>query len=398
MDITAILQSLVSPQQKQAPLNINRLPEGAKLTGTVIQADLDGMVLMDFGKFRAVAKIAIPVDKGQILHFNVVKTDEQITLKISPPEIPETPDLSSLKPSTQSLSVARFEIVSDQVYKEILSEIKTLSAQNMTLPDGQKIPPTIQHALQKIDVFLEPMALEKGVFQIVSQLKAFVEDSGIFFEKKIEKAVINLMRTSLKASTEDLGSATEIKQIIAKDLKPDLLILKSFLDDPEVISKAVNRKGLQHLHEAVTHLLANVDQQQEIATHRPNDPDTAQVFTYVLPFQEENQKTRFKIYYPKKKPGEQTGSHRVSLLLEMEHLGTVRADLVPVNKDLNITFFVQNDITRQLIEANYAVLTDALDTTFNHFFLRATISEKKIDQFDTEDLNLTSNRQIDIRA
>ncbi len=398
MDITAILQSLVSPHQKQVPVNLNQLPEGAKLTGTVIQSDIDGMVLMDFGKFRAVAKIAIPVDKGQVLHFNVVKTDEQVTLKIAPPDISTIPEQSAPKPSAQSLPLARFEVVSDQVYKEILSEIKTLSSRNMTLPDGQKIPPTIQHALQKIGVFLEPVALEKGVFQMVSQLKSFVEDSGLFFEKKIEKAVINLVRTSLKVSAEDLGSTTAIKQIIAKDLKPDLLILKSFLDDPELISKAVNRKGLQHLHDAVTHLLANVDQQQEIATHRPNDPDTAQVFTYVLPFREENQKTRFKIYYPKKKAAGQTGSHRVSLLLEMEHLGTVRADLVPINKDLNITFFVQNDATRQLIEANYGVLTDALDTTFNHFFLRSTISENKIDQFDTEDLNLTSNRQIDIRA
>jgi len=398
MDITAILHSFISSQQKQAPVNLNELKNETRLTGRVIQTDVDGMVLIDFGNFRAVAKIAFPVDKGQLLNFVVAKTGDQVTFKVALPEILESSDPHISKPSTPDQAVGRFEIISDRIYKELLSDIHALLHKNMTLPEGDKIPLNIRQSLEKLDAFFIPMAIGKNIFKLVSQLKAFVENSGVFFEKKMEHAITNLMRTSLKVSARELSSAPDIKQIISKDLKPDLLVLKMYFTDPEITSKVIDQKGLQRIQGAVDQLLANVYQQQEISVNRPNDPDTVQVFSYVLPFQDVDQKSRFKVYYPRKKSGEKTGSHRVSLLLEMDRLGTIRADLIPVNKDLNITFFVQNEETRQLIETNYEMLTDALDTTFNNFFLKAMVSEKKIDRFDTEDYDLTSNRQIDIKA
>lgn len=398
MDITATLQTLIPPQQKQGSINFKEMANGTKLTGRVVQSDADGMVVMDFGNFRAIAKIAFSVDKGQILNFNLVKTDDHITLKVSLPEIAKPSDMHIPKLAPSNSTIAWFEIISDTIYKELLSDIQTILIKNMNLPDGEKIPSNIQQSLEKLDAFFAPMAMGKGVFKLISQLKAFVEDSGVFFEKKIERAITNLMHTSLKVSAKDLSSAPEIKQIISEDLKPDLLILRTYLADLKMTAKGMDQKGLQRIQGALDQLLANVSQQQEISINRPNDPDAVQVFSHTLPFQDKDQQARFKVYYPRKKSGEKTGSHRVSLLLKLDRLGTVRADLIPVNKDLNITFFVQNEETRQTIEANYEVLTDTLDPIFNNLFLKAMVSAKKIDRFDTEDYNLASNQQIDIRA
>ncbi len=419
MDISALLQATVSPIQKQLPTDLSDLKSGLKsnltVTGRVIQADLDGKVLIDFGNFRAAAKIAIPVEKGQVLDFVLEKKGDQLAVKVILPDNREAPVSNVSNTSKTALpsqiapqltevqtqasqAVRHFEILPDKVYKELLADIKTLLSKNTIQPEGQKFPPNIQHSLEKITTFFKPMPVGQDIFNQVSQLKSFVEDSGIFFEKKIEDVITQLARTSEKVSTGDIGTSTDIKHILSKDLKPNLLILKNYLSDPEVMDKIIDPKGLQRIQSSVEQLLSNVHQQQEVSTNRPNDPDMLQVFSYTLPFQDSEQKSRIKVYYPKKKVGQKAGSHRVSLLLDMDRLGTVRADLVPVNKDLNITFFVKNEDTRQLIEANYDELTDALVTTFDHFYINAMVSDKKIERFDTEDFGPTSNRQIDIKA
>ncbi len=421
MDISALIQSTVSPQSKHIPPDLSNLKSGFKLSGRVIQTDPNGTALIDFGNFRAATKMAIPVQKGQVLDFVIEKKDGQLAVKIVPTESQEPPP-SRVSNTTQTdipirtavsnkslqqnqewqiqkeLPAQKFEIIPDKVYKALLTDIEKLLTQNASQPPVKKIPSTIQQSLQQITTYFKPLPTGNDLTSQISQLKTFIEDSGIFFEKKIEEAITQLTRATQTSGSSDTRVPLDIKQVVAKDLKPHLLILKNYFADPEVAGKLIDPKGVQRVQQTVDQILLNVSQQQEVAINRPNDPDLLQVFSYTIPLQEEDQKSRIKIYYPKKKVGQNKGSHRVSLLLDMDRLGTVRADLVPVNTDLNITFYVKNDSSRQLVESNFEELLESLATTYNHFYITATVSDQKIDRFETEDGTDTSNKQIDIKA
>jgi hypothetical protein len=58
------------------------LKPGDKLAGKVIQVKSGGKILVDFGKFRAVAKNQFPVKEGEIIHVIVVAKRPKLKLRL----------------------------------------------------------------------------------------------------------------------------------------------------------------------------------------------------------------------------------------------------------------------------------------------------------------------------
>ncbi|MBC2743037.1 MAG: hypothetical protein HGJ93_08315 [Desulfosarcina sp.] len=60
------------------------LVSGESLQGRITGFEKDGLTLVDFGKFKAFAKIDIPVRQGQTIPLTVVKTDNGIAFEVAP--------------------------------------------------------------------------------------------------------------------------------------------------------------------------------------------------------------------------------------------------------------------------------------------------------------------------
>jgi hypothetical protein len=208
-------------------------------------------------------------------------------------------------------------------------------------------------------------------------------------------ATVTAQNQSSTAPVSDTLSPTvleSVRQILAGDLKPQLLILKRFLDQvshhPDV-SKEVDAKDLSILRQVVHQMLSHVEQQQDQAVRRTVEPDLYQVFTHLLPIKDQEAPVRLKIYYPQKgRAAENDSQHRIALLLDMDQLGLVRADLHMVEQQLRIQFFVQDDIVQQMFVQHGHTVAEVLEGEgyFETVVIDTRVSMEKIQQFEGEDL------------
>jgi hypothetical protein len=117
----------------------------------------------------------------------------------------------------------------------------------------------------------------------------------------------------------------------------------------------------------------------------------------VLPLKEGEQTARLKVYYQKKrKSGSQKG-FRISVLLSLDRLGDLRTDFFLLEKDLTITFFVKEDPAKIKLQENLPVLQELLHDFFDRILLKVIVSEKKVTDFDREDLQIAGDRRVDLR-
>ncbi len=193
-----------------------------------------------------------------------------------------------------------------------------------------------------------------------------------------------------------------IRHVLARDLKPQLLILKSFLSDADghpAVRNAGQDRDVTMLRQVVDQLLSHVEQQQGHAVRRSAEPDLYQVFTHLLPVKGQEAPVQLKVYYPKKgSPGDDDGQHRIALLLDMDRLGPVRVDLKMTNRQLQIHFFVRNDVVKQMFDAHTNDISDALHGHFEQVNIQSSVSVRKIEQFEGEDLAGPPLGRIDIKA
>ena len=269
-------------------------------------------------------------------------------------------------------------------------------------PRGQSV--TVSSVLANIHQFLSPANPEGDRMQLIVKIADFVENSGVLFEKKLEHVLGQLQRQVPSTPPETLYQHPDVRQLIATDLKPNLLILDRFLHQlgrPEQanLPPGVDRHLIETLKDVVQRSLAHIDHQQTTAAEKPVEQSVYQAFSHLLHLTDSRQNARLKVYYAKKgKSGEDKKPPRVSLLLEMDRLGAVRSDLWMVGKDLNITFFVSDETARDHIQAGSDQICVALKKTFNTVAVNVVVSATKITEFDGEELMPTRSRQVDISA
>ncbi len=81
----------------------------------------------------------------------------------------------------------------------------------------------------------------------------------------------------------------------------------------------------------------------------------------------------------------------------MDRLGDLRTDFFLLDKDLTITFFVKEDPVKVKIQENFLELQELLHGFFNQILLKVIVSEKKVTDFDHEDLQVSGDRKVDLR-
>jgi hypothetical protein len=389
MDISSLLQAIFAPQQNRSAWVQEVIKPGDVFRLKVIDVKDSHRALVDLGKFRALAEIKFPVKAGADLLVKVTGTEGQLRLQLI--------DSESRAAATSKNGSSQLKIISFQLFDRIQSDIKQTVHQILKLPQSQLPPEHIRRALAILDAHFESIDLNRNMEKWLPLLRSRLEDAGLFFEKKLADIVRQLADLPESDLARELSRSSEIKKILTQDLKPILFMLKEYLEIPDSISKIRDAKSLASFKGTLDMLLADISNQQSRAINRHELPDPFQVFSFVLPLKEDQKKAQLKLYCPKKKQNGSRAGFKISLLLDMDRIGEIRTDFFLMKKDLSITFFVKDEISKKQFENHFEEISESLNSLFDYLVLKAVVSETKIQEFHHEDLGLGGDRQIDLR-
>ena len=403
------------------------LVPGQSLQGRITGIEKDGLQLVDFGKFKAFAKIDIPVRQGQVIPLKVIETDHGIALAVTarprsavPAQAPaaatdsEAPVASSgvqgtalpeaAHPSQRNtIQPAKGDSAGQPPSPPTTAEMATLREAVQALFDETKapwkavsLPDPVKTALANLERILNPASPGGDAATLAARIGDFVENSGLYFEKRLEQTINRLNDGPTPMPAGELSAQPPVHNLMVKDLKPNLLILKQFIDDQSFGGQKTDRHLPEALKSVVNRAVSHIAQQHLTATHKPADPVLLQVFSHPLLLAAPQRNARLKVYYSKKGRDDARKPPRVSLLLEMDRMGSVRSDLWMVGKDLNITFFVGEGAVKTAIDNAQGQIKTMLEDTFNTVAVSVVVNEKKIAAFDGEDLTIADHRLVDL--
>lgn len=390
MKIVSLIRSAILSKLDMTPPGRGDLRVGDKLVGRVIEVKSNRKALIDFGRFRALAELEFPVKKGEVINVKVIEKGVPLRLSLN--------GVGPVSTGGAKKTVTLGEFPSKNLLKELRSQIKDPLYSPDSINKGKSVPLEVKNAIIKINSHFQPIDISKNIAQLSSQLKTLTEESGIFYEKKIEKIIETLLQSKKNIVSKEINQTPELKNVINKDLKPNLLILRDFLDGKDFMSKISGTKNPEGIRNTVEKLLTEILARQSDTGFRPIKSESIQVYTYLLPLKEVEQDARIRIYYPKKNRSKSKDGFRVSLLLIMDQIGQIRTDFFLIEKNLDISFFVSEGNIKKCLDDHLEGLRESLNDHFNNLTVRVVVSEKKIDEFEFEDLIPLSSGLIDVKV
>jgi len=361
---------------------------GSTLTLKII-ALKGNRALIDFGNFRSTADIEIPVTLGQEVTVKVLESGRQLKLGvIDPGQKTGIPAEASGQRLTAPANDNLTKIQND--FSRILNQVTGSSG-------GEKLPLSIFNILASLNAYFEPIELKEIISELLPRIKSHFENSGIFFEKFLEQAIIQGPGEKDGGVARHPAELAEVKTIFSRDLKPNLIVLQQFIAENQSLQKIFGTRTLAVMKEAIDNLLSDINQQQGRAVSQLDSAEPVQMFTFTLPLKAENQTARLKVFYEKKQKSESKKEFQISLLLSMDRLGDVRTDLILSEGDLQVIFYVTEPSAKVAIQKNLPELADLLQHFFDRLQLKVNVSEKSVKNFDRA-ANLTDgNRKVDVR-
>ena len=389
MDITSQITVSMKSELSKSLLKVNAFTPGSILKLKVLELKGD-RALIDFGKFRATADIKVPVSLGEELRVKVLESGRLLKMSVISPE-PKNPLATEILPG-------RFEAPAADSLQKAQADLKLILNQAMESQAGKSLPKSIINILSGLSSYFESFDLEKVVTKLIPQLKECLENAGVFFEKSLENSILKSLGSSEPETPKQLADLPEVKNILNRDLKANLMALKSLIEDKEALQKFFTTRALAILNNSINSLLSDITYQQGRAVSQLDSAEPFQVFSFALPLKEGAQTTRLKVYFQKKQKSGANKGFRISLLLSLDRLGDLRTDFFLVDKDLTINFFVKEDSSKVKIQENFLELQELLHVFFNQIVLKVSVSEKKVIDFDHEDFQVNGDRQVDLRV
>jgi hypothetical protein len=388
MDITSQITVSMKPEISKSFLNVNAFKPGSILKLKVLELRGD-RALIDFGKFRATADIQVPVSLGEELRVRVLESGKQLKMSVISPE-PKNPLAAEILPG-------RFQAPVAGSLQKVQGDLKQILNRAGESQISKSMPQSITNILSSLNAYFEPINLIEVITKLIPQLKAYLENSGVFFEKSLENSILKSLGNSESVTPKQLADLPEVKHILDRDLKANLMALKFLMEDKEALQKFFAPRALTTLNNSINSLLSDIAQQQGRAAAQLDSAEPFQTFSYVLPLKEGGQTARLKVYFQKKQKSGANKGFRISLLLSLDRLGDLRTDFFLLDKDLSITFFVKENLVKVKIQKNFLELQELLHAFFNQILLKVIVSEKKVTDFDHEDFEITGDRQVDLR-
>ena len=389
MGITSQITVSMKPERSKSLGHLKSIVPGSTLKLKILELRGD-RALIDFGKFRATADVKIPVTLGEELRVKVLASGEQLKMVVIRPE-PENPLAAERLPG-------RLEIPAADSLEKVQTDLKRILNQALDAQIDKAIPESIVNILNRLNIYYESIELKEGIAKLIPRLKSYLENSGVFFEKSLENSILKDLGNSEQALQKPDAKRPDVKHILNRDLKANLMALKFLMEAGQDLQKFFNARSLATLNKGINSLLDQITQQQGRAVSQLEAAEPFQVFTYLLPLNEEEQSARLKVYYKKKQHSGSEKGFRISLLLSLDRLGDLRMDFFLLDEELSINFFVKDDSTRVNLQYNLPELHELLHGFFDQIRLNVIVSEKKVTDFDREDLQITGDRRVDLRV
>jgi len=389
MKIASLVRSIFFPGNERSLPDQRELRVGDRLVGRVLELKGSGKAFVDFGRFRSMADVGFPVRQGEVIHVKVLNKGAPLRLGLCGPEL-KVPEKAN-KANMMS------EFPSRHLLKEFQSQTRHLLPAAGPDHRGKPGPLELNSAVRNLMSHFEPMDMGKDVSEISGQLKKFIEDAGIFYEKKLEKMMEPLVQGKSEVPARSLGEISEIRSIVDKDLKANLLVLKEFLDAKDPALKTLDMKDPEGLRKTVEKFLEEITARQNDSGTRSR-PEPVQVYTYLLPMKELETDAQIKVYYSRKKRSTAKEGFRVSLLLDMEKIGQIRTDFFLNGRSLTVDFSVTEFPIKEYVDEHIDGLKTVLGDIFENVSVSVALSEKKISEFEFEDLTPLSTGLIDLKV
>ena len=389
MDIASQITVSMKPERSKSLGNLNTIVSGSILNLKILELRGDRAVI-DFGNFRATADVKIPVTLGEELRVKVVASGEQLKMVVIRSE-PETPLATERLPG-------RLEAPAADSLEKVQTEVKRILNQALNAHIGKSMPKSIVNILNMLNAYYEPIELKQGIAKLIPQLKSYLENSGVFLEKNLENSLLKDQVSSETAAQRPDADRPEVTHILSRDLKANLMALKSLIEDKAALQNFFTPRTLATLHNSINSLLSDITHQQGRAVAKLDSAEPFQVFSFTLPLKEGAQTARLKVYFQKKQKSGANKGFRISLLLSLDRLGDLRTDFFLLDEELSINFFVKDDSTKLNLQNHLPELHELLYGFFDQIRLNVILSEKKVTDFDREDLLVAGDRKVDLRV
>lgn len=391
MDISSIFQAVLDTKSDGAASSVASLKIGDQLTGRVLRLEADGRALIDMGGLRARAQMGFPVEKGQVLKLQVVQNGPTLHLQADVKSVPQ------LLKDMPRLDFTQVISATDQ--QQLLKAMDDIAGLPKAYWSADPSSERILASLNQIKSLFDSIPIDRSTTQLAQWLQGALEERGVLFEKKMADAIVTMGKFTEPSKSD---AATQVRMLIARDLKPQLLMLKSYFGNAgamEMLSERIANDDVEFVRQSVAKLLEHVVQQQERVVQNAREGDTFQVFTHMLAIEEQECPVQFKVYYPKRKKREKGSHHQhIAMLLQMDRLGPVRVDLAMAGRHLNVRFFVHNEEVQLYFEQNTKTLAKTLEGVFEGVVVATRVSEEKIRQFDQHQQDESPLGRIDIKA
>jgi hypothetical protein len=384
MEIGSIIDVLRSSPEATA------LKTGDLFKIKVLEVFESQRILVDLGRWRTVADIRFPVAAGDEFWVRVQEASGQLRLQRVPP-----PDatLSAAAPAAGPV-----QGVSVESLKQVQIGLDELADALSRLPDSRQVSHEARQALEALRSFLHPFDLESTPVALAAKLKEFCENSGLFLETRLGAAVEKTADRPGVETVLDAASSAAAARVLAGDLKARLLLLRAFLEGSSAGAFVADRGAAAHLSRAVTELLADIRAGQEQMANTLSADPPIQLVHFALPMTDDRNPVRLKIAYRRRPAGEKQQGHRAAVLLALDRVGSIRADLFLLGQSLSISIFVSSTELQNVFARHAPDVRDALAEWFDTVSVQVKTSPGNIERFIVEDWRPAGESLVDVHA
>jgi hypothetical protein len=357
------------------------LKPGDLLQVRVVGLDENGRALVEVGRWRVSAEIRFPVTEGDEFLVRVMETENRLSLQLA-----RSP---SGEPS--SAAGAAGPVRSDPV---LLHDLQ-LRLQQLIANAGRRgqLPPfgaEPRLALEALGRCLAPIDPGDEPGRLGRHLARCCEEGGLFLEARLARAVTRA--SDAAAASEPTGP------ILAADLKARLLFLKAFSETADGAALLARDREFAALMRAAGAVLTEIRSAQEQLARQSGAAEPFYTIHVALPMADGRSAGTLKIAYRGRRPAGKPEGHRASLLLSLDRLGAVRADLLMLQRSLNVAVFVSDSATRERVERHVSEVQRALALFFETVGVQVSVSGARIARFATEEYRPVGEGQVDVRV
>jgi hypothetical protein len=184
MEINSQITIPIKPDARKSHLKMGALEPGSTLKLKIIELN-GNRALIDFGNFRATADIKIPVTLGDELMVRVLEAGKQLKLGVI--------TVDQKHPISPEISGHRPDQLPGENLNKVQNDLSRILNQAIDLSGNKKITSSIFNILASLNAYFEPFELKEIMAELLPRLKSHFENSGIFFEKSLERIISQVL-------------------------------------------------------------------------------------------------------------------------------------------------------------------------------------------------------------